>query len=112
MGVAERMNERIAGSVTLVQQIEALGQRWYAWHQGERRRSRAVELLCGAEDPRQAPEIVVGREEFNVAGEIMICLHPGCGGFMRGLARRAAHVYWQPLCQCPECGQRYRVRTP
>jgi hypothetical protein len=106
------MKDRIADSMTLVREIEALGQRWRAWRQGERRQSRAIELLCGAEDPRQAPEIVVSREEFNVAGEVMVCLHPGCGGFVRGLARRDSHVCWLPLCHCPECGQRYQVRTP
>jgi hypothetical protein len=105
------MKDQIAGSMTLVREIEALGQRWGAWRQGERCRSRATELLCGAEEPRQAPEIVVGREEFSVGGEIMVCLHPGCGGFVRGLARRDVHVYWLPLCHCPECGQRYLVRT-
>jgi hypothetical protein len=105
------MKDQIAGSMTLVREIEALGQRWCAWRQGERCRSRATELLCGAEEPRQAPEIVVGREEFSVGGEIMVCLHPGCGGFVRGLARRDVHVYWLPSCHCPECGQRYLVRA-
>jgi len=105
------MKDRIAGSLTLVQEIEALGQRWGAWRQGEGRRSQAVELLCGLEEPRRAPEIVVGREEFDVAGEIMVCLHPECGGFVRGLIRRDGHVYWLPLCHCPCCGQRYLVRA-
>lgn len=104
------MKDRIEGSLTLVREIEALGQRWLAWHQGEQHRYRAIEGLCGAEDPRQAPEIVVGREEFDVAGEIMVCLHPGCGGFVRGLVRRDSHVYWLPLCLCPACGQPYLVR--
>ena len=104
------MSDRIASSLALVREIEALGQRWIAWRQGEQQRRRAVEMLCGAEEARQAPEIGVGREEFNVAGEIMVCLHPGCGGFVRGLVRRGGYVYWLPLCHCPACGQRYLIR--
>jgi hypothetical protein len=104
------MKDRMTSSLTLVREIEALGQRWHAWRQGEWRRNRAAELLCGPEDPRLAPEIVVGREEFNIGGEVMVCLHPGCGGFLRGLMRRGSHVYWVPLCDCPTCGQRYLIR--
>jgi hypothetical protein len=110
LGVMRQMNDRIAGSLRLVREIEALGQRWEAWRQGEQRRCRAVELLCGAAGLRQAPEIVVGREEFTVAGEIMVCLQAGCGGFVRGLIRRDGYVYWLPLCHCPACGQRYLIR--
>jgi hypothetical protein len=105
------MRDQVASSMGLVREIEALGQRWRDWREGEQQRSRAVELLWGVEDPPQAPEIVVGCEEFNVAGEIMVCLHPGCGGFVRGLIRRQGHVHWAPLCQCPSCGQRYRIRS-
>jgi hypothetical protein len=104
------MKDRMASSLTLVREIEALGQRWDAWRHGERRGSQAAELLCGVQDPRRAPELVVGREEFNVAGEIMLCLHPGCGGFVRGRVDRDRHVFWKPLCHCPTCGQRYLVR--
>jgi hypothetical protein len=104
------MNERIESCLGLVREIEALGQRWHAWRQGERRQNRAVELLCGMRDPRRAPEIGVSREEFDVAGELMVCQHPECGGFVRGLTRCGAYVYWSPVCECPACGQRYVIR--
>lgn len=94
----------------LVRDIEALGQRWHDWRRGERRQSHAVELLGGLIDPRRGPEITVGREEFNVAGEIMVCQHPECGGFVRGRIRRETYVYWTPQCACPACGQRYVIR--
>ena len=55
-------------------------------------------------------KIVVGREEFNVAGEIMVCLHPDCGGFVRGLIRGGGYIHWAPLCECPCCGQRYVIQ--
>lgn len=103
------MSNRLESRLGLVREIEALGQRWSDWHQGERRRYRAVELLGGSADPRQAPEILVGREEFDVAGEVMVCLHAQCGGFVRGLVRRGGHVYWRPHCECPKCGQRYLI---
>jgi hypothetical protein len=102
--------ERARNSLGVVRDIEALGQRWHDWRQGDLRQSHAVELLCGSPDPRSAPEIPVGREDFNVAGEIMVCLHAECSGFVRGLTRRESHVYWSPLCHCPNCGQRYLVR--
>jgi hypothetical protein len=105
------MSERVEISLGLVQDIEALGRRWRDWRRVEVRQSRAVELLCGAADPRQGPEITVGREEFNVAGEIMVCQHPGCGGFVRGLTRQRSYVYWPPGCECPNCGQRYAIRN-
>jgi len=104
------MQNRVEVCQGLVQDIEALGQRWHVWRRGELRQRHAVQLLCGVCDPRLEPEITVGREEFNVAGEIMICLHPGCGGFVRGLMRRDTHVFWSPQCQCPGCGQRYAIR--
>jgi hypothetical protein len=104
------MNEPIEVSRALVQEIESLGRRWEEWRRGELRQSQAVELLCGATDPREGPEILVGREEFNVAGEVMVCLHPNCSGFVRGLIRCGAYVYWSPLCECPRCGQRYAIR--
>lgn len=101
----------MTGSLTLVQQIEALGERWHEWRRSEWCRSRAAERLCGGDAPPRAPEIVVGSEEFNIAGEIMLCLRPECGGFVRGLVQRESHVYWAPRCRCPACGQRYRVRS-
>src|SRR5262245_3877251 len=104
------MGERAEKSLSVVREIEALGQRWHDWRRGDLCQSHAVELLCGAPDPHGAPEIVVGREDFNVAGEIMVCLHAECGGFVRGLTRRDTHVYWTPLCHCPSCGQRYVLR--
>ena len=104
------MQQRLKISLGLVREIEALGQQWRDWRKGERRRNHAVETLCGLQDPNRDPEIVVGREEFNVAGQIMVCLHPGCGGFVRGLVRREDHVYWRSVCRCPECGQRYFIQ--
>jgi len=105
------MQDRLQISVGLVREIEALGLRWQDWRTGERRQSQAVQTLCGLQDPSRSPEILVEREEFNVAGEIMVCLHPECGGFVRGLVRREAHVYWTPVCRCPHCGQRYRIQV-
>ena len=104
------MNERLEISLALVRDIEALGRRWSDWRQGERRQSQAVETLCGFQESARTPDIVVGREEFNVAGEIMACLHPDCGGFVRGLIRRRDHVCWSLICHCPDCGQRYLIQ--
>jgi hypothetical protein len=102
--------ENVEVSPGLVREIETLGRRWHDWRRSERQQSHAVELLGGVPDPRGGLEISVGREEFNVAGEIMVCLHAECGGFVRGRMRRDHYVYWVPHCACPACGQRYRVR--
>ena len=110
VGTVNPMNQKLEISLGLVRDIETVGRRWSDWRQGEVRQSHAVELLCGGADPRQGPEITVGREEFNVAGEIMVCQHPGCGGFVRGLTRRGSYVYWTLTCECPNCGQRYAIR--
>jgi hypothetical protein len=104
------MNQRLAISLGLVRDIERLGLRWGDWRSGERRQSQAVETLCGTQDPRRAPEIVVGREEFNIAGEIMVCLFPDCGGFVRGRVQHHDHVYWSSTCRCPDCGQQYVIQ--
>src|SRR5436309_1447496 len=82
-GVTKGMNERLENSLGLVREIEALGRQWRDWRQGERRQSQAAEILCGVQDPSRAPAIVVSRDEFSVAGAIMVCLHPDCGGFVR-----------------------------
>jgi hypothetical protein len=104
------MDERVRLCEGLVRDIEALGRGWRDWRQGEQRQHRAVELLCGVIDPREGPEISVTRDEFNVAGEIMICLHPGCGGFVRGPLYRGGYIIWATRCACPNCGQRYVIR--
>jgi hypothetical protein len=101
---------KVEVSAGLVRDIETLGRYWHQWRRGERRQNHAVELLGGRADPRGGPEITVGRDEFDVAGEIMVCLHPDCGGFVRGLIRRDGYVYWTEQCECPACGQRYVVR--
>ena len=51
--------------------------------------------------------IPVGREEFTIAGEIKLCLHPACGGFVRGPINHGTHVRWLLQPECPRCGQRY-----
>jgi hypothetical protein len=104
------MNRRLQTGLTVVREIEALGARWHDWRQGDWRQSQAVETLRGRADSTEATELVVGREEFNVAGEIMVCLQPGCAGFVRGLVRRDDHVYWRSACGCPRCGQRYLIQ--
>jgi len=104
------MHDTTSINLGLVRDIETLGRHWRAWRQGERRQTLAVELLGADTDPRQGPEIVVGREEFNIAGEIMVCLHPECGGFVQGLIRHGAFVHWQTRCDCPQCGQHYLIR--
>jgi hypothetical protein len=104
------MNDRLQISLAVVREIEAIGTRWRDWRQGDRRQRQAVETLRGAADPGAASEIAVGREEFNVAGELMVCVQPGCVGFVRGLVRREDHVYWRSVCGCPRCGQRYLIQ--
>lgn len=97
-------------SLALIREIDALGQRWVAWRQEEPREWRAIEQWYAGEELLPEPEIAVGPEAFQVAGEVMICRHPACCGFVRGLVRCANYVYWLSLCHCPTCGQRYQIR--
>ena len=57
MGTVNLMNEKVEISLGLVRDIEAVGRHWSDWRRGEVRQTHAVELLCGAADPRAYPVV-------------------------------------------------------